>query len=49
MSLNKVKTNVYLDPKQLASLKRISAQTHIPMATLIRLGIDKIIAEYLKK
>jgi hypothetical protein len=41
----KVKTNIYVSPKQMAALKRISKQTEIPMAALIRRGIDLVIAQ----
>jgi hypothetical protein len=45
----KVKSNLYLSAKQMAALKRISKQTDIPMAALIRRGVDWVIAQQSKK
>ena len=45
----KVRSNVYISPQQMAALKRISSKTRVPMAVLIRDGIDLIIAKYKKK
>jgi len=45
----KVKSNIYMSPKQMAALKRISGKTRIPMAVLIRDGIDWVIAQHSRK
>ena len=45
----KIKTNVYLSPKQMAALKRISKKTDVPMAVLIRRGVDLLLARHPRK
>jgi Ribbon-helix-helix domain len=42
----KVKTSIYLDQARLTALKAISDRTMIPMSSLIRKGIDNVLAEY---
>jgi hypothetical protein len=49
MSPRKVKTNIYIDAPTLKALKDISKRTMIPMASLIRKGIEQVIREYSKK
>jgi hypothetical protein len=49
MASRKVKTNIYIEQSTLKALKEISARTMIPMASLIRKGIDQVIREYSKK
>ena len=44
--VRKKKTSIYLDEARLATLKAISDRTLIPMSSLIRKGIDSVIAEY---
>ncbi len=39
----KLKTSIYMDAKQLATLKGISEETGIPMARLLRDAVDHII------
>jgi hypothetical protein len=41
--MRKVVTTVYLGAKQLAALKALSRQTHVPVTEYIRQGIDKIL------
>ena len=41
-----IKTSVNIDAETLAKLKQISEKTMIPMASLIRKGIEHIIREY---
>jgi hypothetical protein len=38
--MRKVKTALYLSPKQIAALKKISKRLDIPMSQIIRQGID---------
>jgi len=40
---NLVKTTIYLEKSALAALKRISADTGIPQAVLIRKGLESIL------
>jgi hypothetical protein len=41
-----IKTSINLEAETLAKLKEISRRTMIPMASLIRKGIETIITEY---
>jgi hypothetical protein len=36
-----------MSPRQMADLRQISAETNIPIAALIRRGVDCVIAQYL--
>lgn len=45
----KIKTNVYLSPQQIDALKRISKKTDVPMAVLIRRGVDLLLARSSRK
>src|SRR5258708_7594899 len=45
----KVKTNIFMSPRQMADLRQISAETDIPIAALIRRGVDWVIAQYLSE
>jgi hypothetical protein len=45
----KVKINVYLSPQQRKALQDISDRTMIPVASLIRRGVDSVIKEYSKR
>ena len=41
----KLSTTVYLTPEQLDKLHELCAKTSIPMASMIRDGVDKAIAD----
>jgi post-segregation antitoxin (ccd killing protein) len=45
----KVKTNVYIDRDLLKKLKKLAAQTDVPMARLIRRGIVMVLDKQSKK
>jgi hypothetical protein len=45
----KVRTNIFMSPRQMAYLRQISAETNIPIAALIRRGVDLVIAQYLSE
>ena len=36
----KIKTALYLSPKQITALKKISKRLDIPMAQIVRQGVD---------
>jgi len=38
-----------MSPRQMADLRQISAETDIPIAALIRRGVDWVIAQYLSE
>jgi hypothetical protein len=38
--MRKIKTALYLSPKQIAVLKKISKRLDIPMSQIIRQGVD---------
>jgi hypothetical protein len=40
-----VKTNIFLRADQMAALKKMSAATDVPVARLIRRGIDMLLAK----
>jgi hypothetical protein len=40
-----VKTNIFLRADQMAALRKISAQTEVPVARLIRRGVDLLLAK----
>ena len=42
-------TNVYLDPEVYAKLKALSERTGAPMAHYLRMGVDKVLAEFAPK
>jgi hypothetical protein len=42
----RIKTSVYVSPQQLSDLKEISEKTQIPIATLIRNGINHVISQH---
>jgi hypothetical protein len=41
---NKVKTNIFLTVKQMAALRKMSSKTDVPVARLIRRGVDMLLA-----
>jgi len=43
---NLVKTTIYLEKATLAALKKLSAETLIPQAVLIRKGIEIVLKKY---
>ncbi len=45
----KVKTNVYIDRDLLEKLKKVAAETEVPMARLIRRGIVMVLEDYRKR
>lgn len=47
-TMPKVNRLFALESDQLAALKAISKATGIPMAVLVRSGVDKVIAQYRK-
>lgn len=40
---------VYLDPPQLAALKRLSEVTRVPMAAYLREAVDMMLQKYAKE
>jgi predicted DNA-binding protein len=42
-------TNVYLDPEVYAALKELSESTGAPMAHYLRMGVNKVLAEFAAK
>ena len=42
----KVATTVYLTPEQDSLLKVVHHQTHLPVAELVRQGVDLILSQY---
>lgn len=42
----KITRSVWIRPEQLESLRKISADTRVPQAVLIREGIDFVITKY---
>jgi len=46
VSRKKVSTTVYFTPEQLEALQEIHNRTRIPMAVIIREGIDLVLAKY---
>lgn len=43
--MRRVSTTIYLDPEQAEQLKLISEQTKVPVAALVREGIDLMLAK----
>jgi predicted DNA-binding protein len=39
-------TNVYLEPEVYAALKKLSESTGAPMAHYLRMGVQRVLAEY---
>ena len=46
MGGRKVATTVYLTPEQDSSLKEVHRQTNLPVAELVRRGVDLILKEH---
>jgi predicted DNA-binding protein len=46
---NKVKVSTYVHPAQMAALKKLSAKTGVPMAAMVREGIDLAIKKFRKR
>lgn len=44
MARKKISTTVYLESAQLAALRELTARTKVPMATLIREGVEAVLA-----
>jgi hypothetical protein len=44
MARKKISTTVYLESAQLAALREVTARTKVPMATLIREGVEAVLA-----
>jgi len=42
----KVVTTVYLEPNQVFQLEKIKKETKIPVAALIRNGVDRVVRQY---
>jgi Ribbon-helix-helix domain len=49
MSRRKDQTTVYLTPEQHEALIEISRRTRVPMAVMIRRGVDLALAEWAKE
>lgn len=45
MARKKISTTVYLDSAQLAALRDLTARTGVPMAKLIRDGVETMLRE----
>jgi hypothetical protein len=43
MSPNKIRTNIFLEKKQMDALRKMSVDTDTPIARLIRRGIDLVL------
>jgi hypothetical protein len=39
--MDKIRFNIYLDPKQLEQLQKLSQKTGAPVAELVRRAVDK--------
>ena len=39
-----MKTNIFLRAEQMAALKKLSAESDVPVARLIRRGVDMLLA-----
>lgn len=46
MGGRKVATTVYLTPEQDSMLKQLQQVTHLPVAELVRRGVDMILEKY---
>jgi len=46
MGGRKVATTVYLTPEQDSSLKEVHRQTNLPVAELVRRGVDLLLKEH---
>jgi hypothetical protein len=46
---HKVPRTILLSHEQRAALEKLSAETQIPLQTLMRRGIDLVLAEYAQK
>ena len=44
----KIKTALFLEPRQIADLKAIQKEVGVPMSESVRRAIDKYLAEYKK-
>ena len=44
----KVKTALFLEPRQIAALKAIQQEVGVPMSESVRRAIDKYLSEYKK-